>query len=229
MSQFQQSGQQQQSTVAPGKQQSSATETTGPTQMTGRSRAVSAPVGQQYPTRSYLPESVKTTSLGILNQALADLSAITMQLKHAHWNVKGIEFYQLHELFEDLYESFESHIDAVAERASALGGQPMGTPTAVAQQTTIPELSHRAVDGQSMLREIADRLSVLDATLYQQIEVANQQNDLDTADLLNEVSRDVTAALWFVESHLQVPQQGTGTTQLGGGGSQQQAARTVQQ
>jgi len=82
----------------------------------------------------------------------------------------------------------------------------MGTAGAVAQQTRLPQLSHAAVDGQSMLREVADRLAVLDATLYQQIETANQQGDLDTADLLNEVSRDVTKAQWFVESHLQVPQ-----------------------
>lgn len=184
----------------------------------GGSQAPTAQVGQQFPTRSYLPQNVRTTSIGLLNQALADLSAMTLQLKHAHWNVKGIEFYQLHELFEDLYETFESHIDTVAERASALGGRPMGTAPAVAQQTAIPELSHAAVDGQSLLRELADRLSVLDAELYQQIETADQQGDLDTADLLNEVSRDVTKAQWFVESHLQVPQ--GGATQPGMGQQQ---------
>jgi len=184
----------------------------------GQSAALTAPVGQQYPTRSYLPESVRTTSVGLLNQALADLSAVTMQLKHVHWNVKGIEFYQLHELFEDLYERFEPHIDAVAERASALGGLPMGTAAAVAGQTTIPQLSHATVDGQSLLHELADRLSALDSILYQQIETANQQGDLDTADLLNEVSRDVTKALWFLESHLQVPQSsGSKNQQFAGG------------
>jgi len=186
----------------------------------GQSQAPTAQPGQQFPTRSYLSDNVRATSVGLLNQALADLSAVTMQLKHAHWNVKGIEFYQLHELFEDLYESFEPHIDAVAERSSALGGRPMGTAPAVAQQTTIPQLSHAAVDGQSMLREIADRLSALDATLYQQIETANQQGDLDTADLLNEVSRDVTKAQWFVESHLQVPQSGAVPQQQGALGNQ---------
>lgn len=203
MSQPQQSAQQQRSTPS---------ETTG----SGQSQAPPADAGQQYPTRSYLPENVRATSVGLLNQALADLSAVTMQLKHAHWNVKGIEFYQLHELFEDLYESFEPHIDTVAERASALGGRPMGTPAAVAQQTTIPQLSHADVDGQSVLRELADRLSVLDATLYQQIETANQQGDLDTADLLNEVSRDVTRAQWSIESHLQVSQSSGATQQQGG-------------
>lgn len=214
MSQLQQSGQQQRQPV-----------TDAQAAVSGGQSSVTAPVGQQFPTRSYLPESVRATSVGLLNQALADLSAVTLQLKHAHWNVKGIEFYQLHELFEDLYESFEPHIDAVAERASALGGKPTGTAPAVAQQTTIPQLSHAAVDGQSLLREIADRLSVLDSTLYQQIQVANQQEDLDTADLLNEVSRDVTKALWFIESHLQVPQQGGGADQAVG----QQQGRRIQQ
>ena len=202
MSQLQQSGQQ---------QRQPATDS-----QAGGQSSITAPVGQQFPTRSYLPEHVRATSVGLLNQALADLSAVTLQLKHAHWNVKGIEFYQLHELFEDLYESFEPHLDAVAERASALGGKPMGTAPAVAQQTTVPPLSHAAVDGQSLLREIADRLAVLDSTLYQQIQVANQQADLDTADLLNEVSRDVTKAQWFVESHLQVPQQRGGSEQVVG-------------
>ncbi|MBX0305884.1 DNA starvation/stationary phase protection protein Dps [Haloarcula salinisoli] len=193
MSQSQQSIQQQPST---------ASRPTG----AGQSQPPSTMGGQQFPVRSNLPDEVRATSIDLLNQTLADLSAVTMQLKHAHWNVKGIEFYQLHELFEDLYEDFEPHIDAVAERASALGGRPIGTAGAVAQQTTIPPLSHDRVDGQSMLREVADRLAVLDANLYQHIETANQQGDLDTADLLNEVSRDVTKAQWFVESHLQVPQ-----------------------
>jgi len=186
----------------------------------GQSQPHIAQTGQQFPARSYLSENVRATSVGLLNQALADLSAVTLQLKHAHWNVKGIEFYQLHELFEDLYERFEPHIDAVAERASALGGRPMGTAPAVAQQTSIPEFSHTAVDGESLIREMADRLSILDTVLYQQIETANQHGDLDTADLLNEVSRDVTKAQWFLESHLQVPQSG--------GASQQQGALTNQ-
>jgi len=212
MSQSQQSVQQ---------QRQPATESQGSTGQ--QSESLTAPVGTQYPTRNYLPENVRSTSIGVLNQCLADLSAVNMQLKHAHWNVKGIEFYQLHELFEDLVDDFEPHIDAVAERASALGGQPMGTAAAVAQQSSVPRLSHTAADGQSLVDELAYNISVLDATLYRQIELASQQGDLDTADLLNEVSRDVSKALWFLEAHLQSPQQGTGaaSAQQGAAGTQQ--------
>jgi starvation-inducible DNA-binding protein len=160
-------------------------------------------VPQQFPTRSYLADGVRASSISVLNQCLVDVTAMSMQLKDAHWNVKGIEFYQLHELFEDLYEEFEDHIDEIAERVSALGGQAYGTPSDVVQNSSIPPLQRGNVDGRTLLDQLAYRLSVLDANLYQAIETANRQNDLDTADLLNEVSRDVSKSLWFVESHLQ--------------------------
>lgn len=184
-----------------------ASQPTESTQMAGAQRShVTAPVGGQFPTRSYLPETTRTTSIGLLNQCLADLTTVTMQLKHAHWNVKGVHFYQLHELFEDIVDDFEDHIDTVAERASALGGTALGGVQDVAQNCTIPALPRNAVDGATLLQAVADRLARFDATIGQQIEVATAYDDLDTADLLNEVSRDVSKALWFVEAHLQGPE-----------------------
>jgi starvation-inducible DNA-binding protein len=168
----------------------------------GRS-APTAPVDRLFPTRSYLPESVRASSIAVLNQTLADLSAVAMQLKSAHWNVKGQEFYQLHELFEDLIEEFDEYIDEVAERVSALGGRPPGTAREVAGNTTIPELPPQTVEGVALVAELADRLAILDANLYEQLELVTQRNDLDTADLVNEVSRAVAKSLWFLEAHLQ--------------------------
>ncbi|WP_123538537.1 DNA starvation/stationary phase protection protein Dps [Halosimplex salinum] len=184
----------------------------------GQAGAPTAPVGQLFPTRSYLPEPVRARSIGVLNQCLADLTAIQMQLKSAHWNVKGQEFYQLHALFEDMIEEFEGFVDEVAERASALGGRPPGTAREVAQNTTIPALAPQTVEGMALVSEMADRLAILDANLYEQLETVTQENDLDTADLINEVSRAVAKSLWFLEAHLQsaLPAQPAG----GAGGGQ---------
>ena len=183
--------------------------------MGGQSRAPTAPVDQLFPTRSYLPEQVRRSSIGVLNQCLADLSAVTMQLTSAHWNVKGQEFYQLHELFEDLIEEFDGYIDDVAERASALGGRPPGTAREVARQTTIPALPPQTVEGVALVGELVDRLAVLDANLYEQLETVTEQNDLDTADLLNEISRVVAKSLWFLEAHLQGAPAATGGQSTG--------------
>ena len=90
-----------------------------------------------------------------------------------------------------------------------------------------------------LLAAMADRLAVVDANLHQAIQTADGQSDLDTADLLNEVSRDVSKALWFVEAHLQrtgaqqqqgaavrqpdtaIQQQRRGAVQQAGGAQQQ--------
>lgn len=165
--------------------------------------APAAPVETLFPTRSYLPQEVRTTSIGALDQTLADLSAISMQLRSAHWNVKGQEFYQLHELFEDLIEAFDAAIDEVAERVSTLGGRPSGTAREVASTTTIPALPRETVEGTALVAELADRLAILDANLYEQLELVSARNDRDTADLVNEVSRTVSKSLWLLEAHLQ--------------------------
>lgn len=56
---------------------------------------------------------------------------------------------------------------------------------------------------QALLDQVATSLATLDATLYEQINAVSEQGNLGTADLLDEVSRDVSKALWFVETHLQ--------------------------
>jgi|GEM_PF-379821 len=156
-----------------------------------------------FSTRNYLDEQVRTTSITALNQVLADITAVTMQTKTAHWNVRGPNFYQLHELFEDVADTLEPFIDDIAERATALGGRAQGTAPVVAQQSYVPQMSPTLSDERALLEAIAASLARFDATLYDRINAVSEQGDLDTADLLNEVSREVSKALWLVEAHLQ--------------------------
>lgn len=169
--------------------------------------------GRQSPTKNYLDQNVRTSSIAALNQVLADITAVNMQCKSAHWNVRGPDFYQLHELFEEVVETLDGHIDMVAERATALGGQALGTAPVVAQQSNVPQLQPTVSQEQALLEQIASSLAALDATIYEQINRVSEQGDLDTADLLNEVSRDISKQLWFVEAHLQGQGVGTGQTQ----------------
>jgi starvation-inducible DNA-binding protein len=85
-----------------------------------------------------------------------------------------------------------------------------------ARETAIPRLPPDLVTGEALLEELAHSLSILDAELFRQMEAAEQQRDVDTADLLNEVSRDVSKALWFVEAHLQGPAAAPGGIPQGG-------------
>lgn len=175
----------------------------GQQQRGGRPTRQRRQVGRLHPTRNCLPEQVRTSSIASLNQCLADATVVRSQLKFAHWNVKGPNFYQLHELFDELAGILEGHGDTMAERAAALGGQALGTVRIAAQSSDVPALSKDDTDGLAMVEQVADGLAALDATLFEQIQAAEERNDLDTADLLNEVSRDVSRALGFLEAHLQ--------------------------
>ncbi len=160
-------------------------------------------VGQLYFTRNSLPEPVRTNSIAELNQALADLIVLRSQLEFAHWNVKGLNFYQLHEFFDEIAATADAHIDTIAERTTALGGQALGTVGLAVSASTLPELATDQTSEVALLEQIADNLATVDTRLYHGIEAVSNQGDLDTADLLNEVSRDISKALGFLEAHLQ--------------------------
>ena len=49
-----------------------------------------------------LDAETREQMIALLNQQLADTFDLYSQTKQAHWNVKGIHFYPLHLLFDQL-------------------------------------------------------------------------------------------------------------------------------
>ena len=60
-----------------------------------------------FATRNDLPAAVREKIIALLNQQLADTFDLYSHTKQAHWNVKGLQFFQLHELFDKLAEEVE--------------------------------------------------------------------------------------------------------------------------
>ncbi len=55
-----------------------------------------------YQTRLDLSKEIREKVVSILNTTLAATLDLKTQTKQAHWNVKGKDFYQLHELFDEI-------------------------------------------------------------------------------------------------------------------------------
>ena len=79
-----------------------------------------------YNTSIDLPLNIREPMIQLLNQQLADVFDLYSQAKQAHWNVKGAQFFQLHELFDKLADQLQDFVDLIAERATALGGTALG-------------------------------------------------------------------------------------------------------
>ena len=107
-----------------------------------------------------LPQATLGKSIDMLNKSLADTLDLFSQLKQAHWNVKGMEFYQLHLLFDEFAEHAEGWVDEIAERATALGGYATGTVRMAAGSSRLPEYPTSAVDGVAHTRAVVEHLGL---------------------------------------------------------------------
>jgi len=155
------------------------------------------------PTRNNLPLKVRKEVITLLNARLADAIDLGLQAKQAHWNVKGPQFFPLHELFDKVAASATEAVDTIAERAVALGGTAEGTIEAVAKATTLPRYPLNVAEGKGHIERLAQALATFGEQVRDAIDRADQFGDKDTADLFTGVSRDADKYLWFVEAHLQ--------------------------
>jgi starvation-inducible DNA-binding protein len=154
-------------------------------------------------THNDLNEDVRAQMVELLNQQLGDTFDLFSQTKQAHWNVKGRDFYQLHELFDTLAAYYEGAIDEIAERATALGGLACGTVRMAAASSRLPEYPNDVMDGMGHVEALVERYASYAAATRQAIDTAEEAGDADTTDLLTDISRQVDKHLWFLEAHLQ--------------------------
>jgi starvation-inducible DNA-binding protein len=139
----------------------------------------------------------------LLNQQLADTFDLYSQTKQAHWNVKGAQFFQLHELFDKLAATLEDFVDLIAERITAMGGAAMGTVRMASSVSQLPEYPAGVAESKPVIDALAKRYASLAATTRAAIDTAEQLGDMDTSDLFIDLSRELDKELWFLEAHLQ--------------------------
>lgn len=161
---------------------------------------ISTPMFQ---TKNDLSSDVRQKMIEVLNRQLAETLDLYTQTKHAHWNVKGTDFYQLHELFDELAEDVFKFIDLIAERATALGGYAQGTIRMASERSALPEYPREAIDGRQHVEALIDRFSRYGASSRKALDAAQDEDDMGTADLFTDVVRAIDKDLWFLEAHVQ--------------------------
>lgn len=155
-----------------------------------------------FPSSVGVPESNRQALIALLNQRLADSTDLRTQVKWAHWNVKGLHFIQLHELFDSIASHLEEQTDSIAERITTLGGVANGTAREVASRSGLKEADLTASDGPSMLKFLVHNVAHHANALREAVQESDDLNDAITADLFTQVTRELDKDLWFLEAHL---------------------------
>lgn len=158
---------------------------------------------EMHKTKNDLAKGKREKVIELLNARLADATDLKSQAKQAHWNIKGIHFIGLHELFDQVATETEVHIDTIAERVTTLGGTAMGTIRVAAQNSSLSEYPLEISDGTAHVDAVSTALADFGKNIRQNIDDSDDLGDKDTADLFTEVSRSIDKLLWFVEAHIQ--------------------------
>jgi starvation-inducible DNA-binding protein len=158
---------------------------------------------RSFATSVDIPAENRTKINRVLNQHLSDSFDLLSQVKQAHWNVKGSDFWQLHKLFDEVAERVEGWVDELAERVAALGGYANGTVRMAAASSTLSEFPTDISEGMDYVKAVASRLSAFTNSARAAIDETDKLGDADTADLFTEISRCADTYLYFLEAHLQ--------------------------
>ena len=161
------------------------------------------PQPTMYATENDITLKRRTELNEVMNLRLAAAVDLQMQLKQAHWNVKGPNFIALHALFDQVHGAVAGYVDVIAERIVQLGGIAEGTVRVSAKRSLLEEYPLVIGSGLTHVAAVAKALSTFGHEVRYTINEANDLEDADTADIFTEVSRGLDKWLWLVEAHSQ--------------------------
>ena len=134
-----------------------------------------------------------------LNLLLANLSVFSQKLKNFHWNVKGSDFFELHEKFEELYGFSAENIDKVAERIRIFGHIPLSRFSDYLEKSQIEE-SDPGLSSDKMVQAVIGDLEIIESFLIDVVDIASEVGDVGTADMMNKMIGRYEKEHWMLIS-----------------------------
>jgi len=134
-----------------------------------------------------------------LKKLLADSYTLYLQTHNFHWNVEGVNFRELHLMFEEHYTELSTAVDEIAERIRTLGIAAPGTYKAFAELSSIQE-----IEGVPASLEMVELLTKgheqLIKTARDTLKVAQGFDDESTASLVSDRMRVHEKTAWMLRA-----------------------------
>ncbi|NBB97568.1 MAG: DNA starvation/stationary phase protection protein [Alphaproteobacteria bacterium] len=152
-------------------------------------------------TAAQLTTSAQEAICDALTQSVAETAVTTMLAQNFHWNVKGMAFAALHDMFQTIYEDHFTAQDDLAERVKALGGHAEGRLSEMLNRSKVGEHDGHAT-AEEMVSNMAKAQETLAATLAGTAAVAEEHGDMLTQDLAIARGQVHEKFAWLLRAHL---------------------------
>lgn len=150
-----------------------------------------------YKKLGYSKEESKSI-VDALNVLLANYHVHYQKLRNYHWNVKGADFFDIHEQFEAQYDQAKLNIDEIAERIRVFGFRPMSTLTEYLEHADIEETPTEAkMNGMEMVEEILNDFEILLSYMVDAADAAIEIGDVATEDMIKKFVVQMEKTHWM--------------------------------
>lgn len=152
-----------------------------------------------YAVKSTLPEQDLKIVGDALQGALVDLIDLSLVAKQVHWNVVGPRFRSVHLQLDEVVSSARGHMDAVAERAAAVGVPPDGRAATVAAGTGIGLVESGWQQDNDAVTALVDALASIARRMRERIAAVHTPDPV-TEDLLLGITADLEKHHWMFQA-----------------------------
>lgn len=136
-----------------------------------------------------------------LNELLANYHIYYQNLRAFHWNIKGVNFFQLHAKFEELYTQALVRIDEIAERILTLGHTPLHTFSDYVRVSSVKECQNMTGDRETVNATI-ENINTIIQMERQILKLAGESNDEGTLGLISTDLNENEKNHWMLRAFL---------------------------
>lgn len=134
-----------------------------------------------------------------LKRLLADSYTLYLQTHNFHWNVTGLQFRELHLMFEEQYTELAVAVDDIAERIRTLDVPAPGTYKEFAKLSSIEEVDG-VPEAQQMVKLLTKGHEQVIKTAREVLKTAQAADDESTASLVSDRMRVHEKTAWMLRA-----------------------------
>ena len=136
-----------------------------------------------------------------IKKLLADLHIQYQNLRNFHWNVKGPDFFTLHQKFEELYLDAATKIDETAERILAIGGSPSAS---ISENIKVADIEdgYQVKEAREMIQALIEGYNVILKDVSVILNEAENANDEATVDTFTGYLTEIEKTNWMLKAYL---------------------------
>ncbi len=142
------------------------------------------------------------SKLDILKRLQADSMVFFMKTHNYHWNVKGRDFPQVHAATEEIYNTFATVFDDLAERIIQIGGVPHVTLKSVLENASIKENDKTQFNSEQILKEVLADYEYFLKSFRELSKISSDDGDVSTQGYADSQIAHLEKAIWMIKAQL---------------------------